>query len=105
MARLVRDTSKKAYRSLTDLSRRRQEVLTAIFIHKTIPNFDIAKYLRLPINQVTGRTRELFQDGLVREEFKDYHPVTGRLVIFWGLTKKGEELLKNSLPLDKYKAL
>lgn len=88
---MIRNTSREAYKSIVNLGAKQNLVLTAIKEHKAICNYDIAEYLKVPINQVTGRTRELFQLGLVREEYIERHLKTGRQCIYWGLTPQGEK--------------
>ncbi len=89
---MIQTTSIIAYNSLTDLGSRQYQVLEHIYHGKSVCNLDIALSLNLPINQVTGRTKELVDMGLVTEGHKSPNPHTGRTVIYWELTSEGEKL-------------
>lgn len=95
---MIRHTSKQALASLKDLGHRQYQVLEAIHKNKAVANLDIAEYLRMPINQITPRTNELVQAGLVHEEYTNTHPKTNKTVIYWGLTQRGERMFKHSIP-------
>lgn len=78
----VQTTSIVAYQGLT-LSDRQVAVRRAISAMGTACNQQIADYLGVPVNQVTGRVFELRQDGLVIESHKGLWKPTGKTVIFW----------------------
>ena len=88
----VRQTSINAYYSLEDLGTRQQEVLCA-FSMNDLSNRDFAKMYCIQINQVTPRTNELVEIGLVQETGKKKDPQTGKTVIAWGLTDKGRAVI------------
>ncbi|HXJ25030.1 MAG TPA: hypothetical protein VNH17_05000 [Streptosporangiaceae bacterium] len=80
----VQATSIEAYEDIAPtLGRRQQDVLHCITAHGPISNLGISATLGLPINQVTGRTRELVALGLVGEAFRKPDPRTRRRVIWW----------------------
>lgn len=78
------DTSYPAYKEPKDQSR--QKVFSAIQKLQPCTNQQIAKYLGLEINKITGRTRELVERKLVECAFKQPDMESGRLVNFWKLT-------------------
>ncbi|HEX9087844.1 MAG TPA: hypothetical protein VF867_09990 [Arthrobacter sp.] len=78
----VQQTSVLAYKSLT-LSDRQTEVRRAISSLGTACNQQIADYLHLPVNQVTGRVFELRAMGVVISSHKAVWAPTGKTVIFW----------------------
>lgn len=80
---MIQQTSILAYQSLQDLGTRQKTVYNVIEYAGSICNMDIADQLQLPVNQITGRTKELVDIGLVEQSYKAKHPITGRQVIFW----------------------
>lgn len=80
------DTRNEAYDSLDDLTERQAQVLR-VLARGPMSNAVIAERLGLPINCVTGRVRELVQDGRVRAAYKDLDARTGRRVTVWGLVE------------------
>jgi hypothetical protein len=83
MTNNFQQTSAAPYASLEDLGERQTAVRHAISAMGAACNAKIAKYLDVPINQVTGRVFELRDKGLVREAYKAVWPATGRTVIWW----------------------
>src|SRR3990167_4677305 len=79
----VRNTSVQAYHSLTDLSKRQQDVLGAIVDLQAACNMNISDYLLLPINSITPRTNELVEMGMVVESHRAINPDTKKRVIYW----------------------
>lgn len=96
----VRNTSVEAYRSLNNLGERQRGVFGAIKDLKIACNSEIAVYLDMPINQITPRTNELVEAGLVEEGLRDKSPHTGKRVIFWQLSSEGMKMfnMKTSQP-------
>jgi hypothetical protein len=79
----VQQTSAEAYHLIRNLGSRQRDVYTAIDINGPVCNLHIAKILGKPINQITPRTNELVQMGLVYEAYKETIEETGRKSIFW----------------------
>lgn len=79
----MQQTSLLAYASLDDLTARQAEVYHWLLNHGPANNLQIAGGLQMPINSITGRTKELVDKGKVRQAFKDVSTETGKLVIFW----------------------
>jgi len=65
---MVNNTSLLAYLQLDDIKTRREQVFHIIKRCEPITNLQISKILQLPINSITGRTRELVQKGLVESK-------------------------------------
>lgn len=81
---MIQTTSRQAYlENLDTLGDRQKTVLKVISTRDALCNQEIAEILGWPINQVTGRTNELVERGLVEEAFKDRYVKTNRTVIFW----------------------
>lgn len=78
----VQTTSVSAYKGLP-LSDRQREVRRAITALGSACNQQIANYLGIPVNQVTGRVFELRRLGVVTESHKATWQPTGKTVIFW----------------------
>ena len=93
----VRNTSRKAFHSLDDLGKRQRDVLNTIWkFPYGICNLDISIYIEIPINQITPRTNELVNMGLVEESHRARNVITGRQAIYWKLSLLGEKII-NSL--------
>lgn len=83
---MIQQTSLLAFESIKDsLEPKQRQVYNVIKQLKTACNLDIAEYLRLPINSITGRVYDLRELGLVELSHKDVCPKTGRLVIYWSI--------------------
>ena len=92
----VRETSLLAYsEKLETIGEMQSEV------YRVIRNFNngcnnkmIAKYMKLPINSITGRVNELRKRGLVIEDRKDICPITletegkTRMTLFWKVRRR-----------------
>lgn len=83
---VMRQTSVEAYNEL-DLGKRQREVYKAIEKLQYATNTMISKYLKLPINCITGRTRELFKKNLIKKSHTSWDPITKHKAIYWTLTK------------------
>lgn len=79
----VTETSKQSYKKLTDLGERQRAVHKAIGELGTASNREIADYLKLPVNSVTGRVKELRDYGFVAEHGKKWDKETQRNVTAW----------------------
>lgn len=101
MTKNVRETSLDAYfgEIEPDLNRR-QKIVMAAFFRRNKPSSDreIADFLGNPINSITPRRNELADEELVKEAERGPCEITGRKVIKWELTDKGEEMAKDYAP-------
>jgi len=97
MTHNVRQTSLTVYREEIepDLGRRQMVTLLA-FKRRVKPSSDkeIANFLGKPINTITPRRNELVDKELVEEHHRGECEVTGRSVIKWVMTDKGEEIVE-----------
>jgi len=83
MRPIAADTRNESYRKILDrLPASRAAVLRAL-LHGPKSNRQIAAYLGWPINSVTGRVRELRQQGLVKPLQKVWDSATERHVWVW----------------------
>lgn len=83
-------TSTNAYHKLENIGRKQRDCLRVIGVYGEASNYDIAQILDRPVNQVTGRVKELRELNLVEEAYRDVHPVTNRRVIYWKINNKGD---------------
>ena len=79
-------TRREAYTALGSASCCREQVYE-VLERGPHSNAAIAKALGWPINRVTGRVRELVQNGLVRAAYKDIDVSTGKRVTVWELVR------------------
>ncbi len=86
----VADTSIRAYQSILDnLGGRRFEVVSAIYELGECCNVEIASLLKMEINKVTPRVKELREAGVVVLAKKATGPA-GRLVCYWRMATRQE---------------
>lgn len=86
--RELRQTSLEAYENIkASLGSRQLEVLNAISRLKACTNTMVSDYLQIPINCVTGRTRELYLKALICEDYIGICPITNKRAIFWKVAK------------------
>lgn len=83
----VQETSKQAYHSLEDLSKRQRTVYENMKIIGSCTNLELSKFTGIPINQITPRTYELRHLGFVAEMEKRTCKVSGRNAIAWKVIK------------------
>ena len=79
------ETSVQAYDSVQEALGLRQRQVMVELCKADLTNFQIAKQLSLPINQITPRVYELRQRGLVIAKGFVVCPETGRRAILWGI--------------------
>jgi predicted ArsR family transcriptional regulator len=91
--KVISETSRKAYKSIDKLGAKQQAVLDVIERQGAIDNWRISELLGVPINEVTGRSRELFKAGVIEVAYKDKGH-TGRTVKFW----KAKTTIENYVP-------
>lgn len=88
-------TSLMAYDSIKNsLGNKQKIVLEAIFKLGEATNRDIKNHLGWDINSITPRVKELREMKLVTEAKTDNDKTTGRLSIYWRVTKPEDNLLK-----------
>ena len=87
----AKDTKAAAYHSITDsLPSRRRAVLLAVKAIGPACNRELARYMRVPVTQITGRIFELRQHGLVgRAPGRYVDPDTGKTVARWVVKEEG----------------
>ena len=79
-------TSLQAYVNLIPrLGARRAAVYEVLKRCGAMTNAETSRLLGLPINCITGRTRELVKAGLVEKKITDTCSVTGNTAIRWGV--------------------
>ncbi len=89
----MRDTQLDAYDSIrTELSRRQFQVFEILGRLGVMSNRQLSVELRLPINQITGRTNELIKAGQIYEYDKVKDLITGRTVIRWAVVPVSVQL-------------
>lgn len=76
----------------TEKPTRHKQILDAFKVIGDFTNRGLSIYLGLSINQITGRVKELRDQGLVEVKGKIYDEVTKRTVIVFGLATKQLEL-------------
>lgn len=82
----MRDTQFSAWNDIQDsIGAKRLRVLNVIkSSEEGKTNFEIARTLSIPINQVTGRVRELCESGLVEDSsVRRVNPDSGKNGIVW----------------------
>ncbi len=83
---MITETSLEAYYNL-ELGKRQLEVYKAIEKLECATNTMISKHLKIPINCVTGRTKELREKRLVIESHISWCPQTKNRAKYWKLNK------------------
>jgi DNA-binding MarR family transcriptional regulator len=97
----VAQTSIWAYEGIRrHLGPRHHQVYEAIQKLEPVHNGQIAKYLGLPINQVTGRVNELAKMGLV-EVYGLENNESGRKVKHWVHKDLGDQYIKKVSRFDR----
>lgn len=86
-------TSKDSYRKITDLGNRQQAFYRAVTNLGSASNRQIAKYLDVPVNEITPRCKELRDLGFIVENGKQYDYETGRNVTMWCIKDPAEQRL------------
>lgn len=78
---------------LENIGERQTQVLKAIKKLQPCSNLMISQYLRLPINSITPRVKELRDFGIVRMRYVDICPETKRKVTYWFIPNWMNEVL------------
>ena len=101
----VAQTSLWAYRDIKEkLGKRHKLVYDALCKIEPAHNSQIAEYLGLPINQITGRVNELQHLGMIQIEKIDKNE-RGRKVKFWSTIDRNDmelERISKQLPEWEY---
>jgi DNA-binding MarR family transcriptional regulator len=85
---MMQQTSLFAYRELaseSELGRRQLQVYQTLKNKGPSTNKQLSSYLNLPINSITGRTRDLVKAGLVEKKSVRLNSFTNRPEILWGV--------------------
>ena len=90
---MIAQTSLLAYRTLTDLGDRQQQVFDAIEYMGSASNEMVADRLNLPIQSVTGRVNELVRYGYLTV-VGITHNKSGRSAKLWGVCDPADKKLK-----------
>lgn len=89
------DTQIQAYDELkhdNKIGKMQNLVLNGLHTLDLANNAMVAKFLKIPINQVTGRMKELRDEyGFVDFSHKSKCPFSGKITEFWKLTPNGKE--------------
>jgi len=82
---MIQDTSRHAYHEykITKLKKSQSVVLDVIRYLRNPTNSEIRKFIGLPINVITPRTRELVKLGKVVEGKKRHCKITDKKVLTW----------------------
>ena len=81
---MIQQTSIDAYISIKpELGKRQWQIFSLIHAYGPITNREIAKKLGLDMCSITGRTKELRQNGYVASSGKKICPTTKRTVLMW----------------------
>lgn len=75
----------ESFRKLEDLPKSRKRIIEALQKLGKASNREISEFLRLPINCVTGRCKELREQGLIIEDGSKFDSVTNRKVTVFRL--------------------
>jgi len=88
-------TSLIAYDSIKKtLGNKQKIVLEAIFKLGEATNRDIKNFLGWDINSITPRVKELREMKLVTEAKTDNDKTTGRMSIYWRVSRPEDDLIK-----------
>ena len=91
---MIQQTSMEAYNNIQDdLGSRQLQVLNAIHELGECTNTMISRHLKLPINCITGRTKELRDKKLVGVACVDICPITEKRAIFWKIVQRKLNIL------------
>lgn len=89
----VRETSIQAYHEeQPNIGRRQMQVLQAFKAYGPMNNRIVAARLDLPVNQITPRTFELRNMGLLREVGKCRDQFTGKTCLVFAAEMEGQQI-------------
>ena len=78
-------TNRNESYQLVDKPTRKEQVLNALRELGNATNSELSKRLKLPINSITGRCKELREDGRVIETGSKFDKETNRTVTVFGI--------------------
>jgi predicted ArsR family transcriptional regulator len=85
---MIEETSLLAFELIKgELGQRQKQVYEALKKIQPATNLMISKHLKIPINSITPRVKELREKKLVGVAFVDIDLNTGRPAIYWRITK------------------
>lgn len=85
---MIQDTSLEAYNTIKiKLGERQQQIYDAIWKYESVSNLDLSRFLKIPINSVTPRVKELREKGLVIEDGHKIDRITNRRMKKWRCIK------------------
>ena len=90
---MIATTTREAYRSITDLGNRQQQVFDAIEAMGSASNEQVSEKLRLPIQSVTGRVNELARYGYLAVVGTTFTK-SGRLAKLWAISDPQDKRVK-----------
>lgn len=83
---MIQETSKEAYKDVkSSLGMRHKQVILALVTLKRANNREIAQYLNMPINCITGRVNELRKMNRIEQDSIKVDNITKRPTIKWRL--------------------
>jgi len=90
----AQSTSAESYYkfSKTELGQRQRQVFDCLKMTGPLSNREIAKRVGLPINSITGRTKELRDMGAVTDNGTIFDAITNRNVLTWTAIGEMEEM-------------
>lgn len=81
---MIRDTSRKSYYSIEQGLGKRQRLIFSFFKkYGAVTNLEISTWEKIPINQVTPRTNELYKKGFLTIAQKRVCTISGRTALSW----------------------
>jgi DNA-binding MarR family transcriptional regulator len=83
MEQMALNLRNESYHAISDLAERQEQVYLAIEQYQPVTNRQLSNLLRLPINSITGRVKELRDMGFVCIAGKVEDKVTNRTVCLW----------------------
>jgi len=85
---MIQNTSRQAFEEVKkNLGQRQEQVYFCLKKIQPATNLMISKKIKLPINSITPRIKELRDKKLVGVAFEDKDLFTGRKAIYWRIVK------------------
>lgn len=75
---MAKTTSIAAYASMKNADSHRQAIYKFVLGNPGCTRIEISRYAKIPINSVSGRVRELLDDGVLYEKGTAQDPLTKR---------------------------
>ncbi len=81
---MTRDTSEEAFNKIKPFLGNRQKLIYSFFKkYGACTNLEISTWQKIPINQVTPRTNELYKKGYLTIAQKRICSISGRTALSW----------------------